>query len=337
MILPHCVKDHVNGLFEDHPPTATAINVMCAERIRRNIPDVRIRTTGISANVIHYLLQPTRLTIVLLLTALGMSGRSAADVAAPDWHQSESDKVWEENLRPAAFADRMISAGPGQNVLELKAPFRAEDATVVPISILTRALQTEQSYIKKIHVYIDKNPVPLVGIFEFTPASGRADLAMRVRVDDFSYVRAIAEMNTGELYMTKVFVRASGACSAPPPKSIDDSIANIGTMKMSAVGEIETAKPALLQLRIKHPNITGLQPMKIGSRVMPPAHFLNELHVTYAGRPLMNALLTFSISMDPSFRFFFVPGTEGTITVEAADTQQNHWTLTQEVNLSSKS
>lgn len=286
--------------------------------------------------MINYREKPVHLATFLLLAALGMPKQTTADVATSDWRESTSDKIWEENLRPAAFADRMIAEGSGQQVLELKAPFRAEDATVVPISILTRVPQTEQSYIRKIYVYIDKNPVPLVGIFEFTPASGRADLAMRVRVDDFSYVRAIAEMNTGELYMAKTFVRASGACSAPPPKSIDDSIANMGTMKMSTIGEVELAKPALLQLRIKHPNITGLQPMKIGSRVMPPAHFLNGLHVTYAGKPVMNALLTFSISMDPSFRFFFVPGAEGIITVEASDTQQNHWTLTQEVSLPSK-
>jgi len=271
---------------------------------------------------------------MMLIAALAMSGPSAADVAAPDLRESASDKIWEENLRPAAFSDRTILEGAAQNVLDLKAPFRAEDATVVPISISTRLPQTEKSYISKIHVYIDKNPFPLVGIFEFSPHNGRADLAMRVRVDDFSYVRAIAEMNTGELYMAKSFVRATGACSAPPPKSIDDSIANMGTMKIDTVGEVDLSKPALLQLRIKHPNITGLQPMKIGSRVRPPAHFLSQLNVSYGGQVVMKAMLTFSISMDPSFRFFFVPSSEGTITVEAIDTEQNRWTASHDIRAS---
>ncbi|MBI2994857.1 MAG: quinoprotein dehydrogenase-associated SoxYZ-like carrier [Gammaproteobacteria bacterium] len=273
-------------------------------------------------------------TLLMLAAVFGLAGPSAADVAPPDWRESASDKIWDEQLRPAAFADRAILEGTGQNVLELKAPFRAEDATVVPVSISTHTPQTDQSYIRRIHVYIDKNPLPLVGIFEFTPRSGRADLAIRVRVDDFSYVRAIAEMNTGELYMAKSFVRATGACSAPPPKSIDDSIANMGTMKIDTVGEVDLSKPALLQLRIKHPNITGLQPMKIGSHVRPPAHFISELNVTYAGEPIMKATLTFSISMDPSFRFFFVPSSEGTITVEAIDTEQNRWTASQDIRAS---
>ena len=111
--------------------------------------------------------------------------------------------------------------------------------------------------------------------------------------------------------MAKSFVRATGACSAPPPKSIDDSIANMGKMRMKLIGGVEYAQPNLAQLKIKHPNITGLQPMKIGSRVRPPAHFVSQLKISYEGAPVMAARLTFSISMDPSLRFFFVPSGPG--------------------------
>ena len=61
---------------------------------------------------------------------------------------------------------------------------------------------------------IDQNPTPVVGIFEFFPESGRAEVETRVRVNDYSFVRAIAEMNDGQLYMTARFVKASGGCSA---------------------------------------------------------------------------------------------------------------------------
>jgi sulfur-oxidizing protein SoxY len=154
---------------------------------------------------------------------------------------------------------------------------------------------------------------------------------MRVRVDDFSFIRAVAESSTGELYLAKSFVRASGACSAPPPKSIDDSIANMGAMKLKTVGQLELGKPTLVQLLVKHPNITGLQPMEIGSRVLPPAHFLNQLRVDYEGKTVMSADLTFSISMDPSLRFYFLPLGKGKLTVETGDTQSNHWTAAQAI------
>ena len=239
-----------------------------------------------------------------------------ADVMPSDWRQKLSDQAWEENLRFATFQDREIIEDAGQNVLEVRAPYRAEDATLAPVSIHTKIPQSDDLYIQRMHVFIDKNPLPLVGMFDFTPASGKADLAMRVRVNDHTFVRAIAELNTGELYMAKSFVRATGACSAPPPKSIDDSYANMGMMKMKLIGDVEYEKPNLMQLKIKHPNITGLQPMRIGSHVHPPAHFVNTLNVNYDGALVMKALLTFAISMDPSLRFFFVPENEGILTIQ---------------------
>jgi len=278
----------------------------------------------------HYLIRQV-FTIVL---ALPMTVVCMADVAPADYRQQLSDKVWEENLKPANFPDKQIIEGATQNIIEIKAPYTAEDATVVPVSIHTNILQLPDNYIKKIHVYVDKNPVPLVGVFEFTPASGRADLAMRIRVDDFSYVRAIAEMNNGDLYMAKSFVRAKGACSAPPPAGMEDSRKLLGTMKMNTIGNVILGKPNLMQLMIRHPNITGMAPLKVGSRIIPPAHFVKALEVAFNGQLIMKAQLTFSISMDPAFRFYFVPDKEGTITVKGVDTQENSFSSTHEIKTS---
>lgn len=272
------------------------------------------------------------LVYVYIVTLLVYAPLLPADVMPHDWRQQLSDQAWEENLRQATFQDRKIIEDAEQNVLEVKAPYRAQDATLAPVTIHTKIPQNDELYIKRMHVFIDKNPVPLVGIFDFTLSSGKADLAMRVRVNDHSYVRAIAELNTGELYMAKSFTRATGACSAPPPKSIDDSIANMGMMKMKLIGAVEYSKPNLVQLRIKHPNITGLQPMRIGSHVHPPAHFVNTLNVNYNGAPIMKATLTFALSMDPSLRFFFVPEDGGILTVEATDTKNASWSSDFTVN-----
>ena len=259
---------------------------------------------------------------------------SNADVMPADFRQQASDKIWNEELKPALFGEKEIIEGAGQNIIELKAPFRAEDAAIVPVSIHSKIDQTPDLYIKKLHVYVDRNPTPLVGIFEYTPDSGKADVAMRIRVDQFTFVRAIAELNNGELYMTKSFVRASGACSAPPPKSIDDSIANLGQMKIKTIGDLEFSKPNLLQVKIKHPSITGMQPLRIGSRVMPPPHFVDNLEIDFNGKNILKAQLTFSISMDPAFRFYFIPDKEGVITVKGTDSKRNKFSDTYEVNKS---
>jgi sulfur-oxidizing protein SoxY len=92
---------------------------------------------------------------------------------------------------------------------------------------------------------------------------------------------------------------------------------------MKVVGDLVLGKPNLIQLKIRHPNITGMAPLKIGSRIRPPAHFVDTIEITYNGKPIVKASLTFSVSMDPAFRFYFVPEKEGTMLVKGTDTKKN--------------
>lgn len=278
----------------------------------------------------------TIIKLISIFFLVGMLTPAYANVEIEEWRKDDnwqkgkSRKVWLENLKPAMFADKKIIEDVGQNILELKAPYRAEDATIVPISIHTKFQQTKERYIKKITVLIDKNPVPLVGEFEFGPASGKADLAMRLRIDDFTYVRAIAEMNNGEYFMAKTFVRAKGACSAPPPKSAAESLRLMGKMKIKTIGDLTLGEPNLVQLKILHPNVTGLAYDPVWNS-RPPAHFLQRFNVKFNDELVIKANLTFAISQDPAFRFYFKPEQDGTITIEATDTKENSWSKTHNV------
>ncbi len=265
------------------------------------------------------------------LVGLIFSTLVIADVAPADYRQKQSDKVWEEKLRQPNFQDRPIIEGVQQDIFEIKAPYTAEDATLVPISIHSKIDQKPELFINKITIFVDKNPLPLVGEFELTKDSGKADLAMKIRVDDFSYVRAIAETSDGQLYMAKSFVRAKGACSAPPPASMEDSRKLLGKMRMKTIGKLALGEPNLMQIKIRHPNITGMAPIKIGSRVIPPAFFVKELEVDFNGKLVLKAKTTFSISMDPAFRFFFVPDKEGVLVVRGSDTKNNKFESSHEV------
>jgi sulfur-oxidizing protein SoxY len=269
------------------------------------------------------------------IVGLFMTSIVQADVAPADWRQKLSDQAWEENIRKQNFQDREIIEGVDQAIFELKVPHMAEDATVVPISVHTKIPQTDELYIKKMHIFVDKNPIPLVGAFEFTPDSGKADLAMRIRVDTHNYVRVIAELNTGELYMAKSFIKAKGACSAPPPPGSEESKRLLGKMRMKVVGDVVLGEPNLMQLKIRHPNITGMAPLKIGSRVRPPAHFVDTIEITYNGKLIVKASLTFSVSMDPALRFYFIPEKEGTMLVKGTDTKKNAFSGTHDITLDS--
>jgi len=246
--------------------------------------------------------------------------------------KKQSDRVWEESLRPGTFQDKEINEKQADAVVELKAPYRSEDPSVVPVSIHSKIPQTADRYIKKLYIYLDKNPLPLVGIFEFTPESGKADLAMRIRVDDNTYFRVVTEMNNGDLLMSKSFIRSLGGCSEPLGASVDESLKRMGKMKMNTVGDVTLGEPNLMQLKISHPNITGLGASQ-RTGVKPPPFFVKEMEISYDGKMVLKANLTFAISQDPSFRFFFTPEKEAEMIVVAVDTKNNEFKSTHSVTL----
>ena len=227
------------------------------------------------------------------------------------------EKEWNTVLKDQFFAGRAITES--NDVIELEAPYRAEDPALVPLRIISKTKQTKDDYIKKILVVIDKNPFPYVGEFEFTPDSGKADLAMRVRVNTYSYIRAIAETNDGRLFMTKKFVKASGGCSAPIGKDMDAAMKRLGKMKFRLDEGVKSAEPTLVQLLISHPNVTGMQMDQI-SRFLKKSHFVKSIRVLFNDKPILTAKTDIAISSDPNFRFYFIPDREGELKAEITDT-----------------
>lgn len=257
----------------------------------------------------------------LLLLRLGfvlLMGVTAGTVAYANGMSENEDFIWHNGLRQAHFGDREIIES--DDVIALEAPKRAEDAAVVPIKIAAHIPQTEQRYIKTISLIIDNNPGPLAGRFHFTPNSGRADLSMRIRINAYTPVRAIAETNDGKLYMSKRFVKASGGCSAPAGSDLEAALSRLGKMKVKARDAVLN-EPSMAQLNISHPNITGLQLDQV-SRLYIPAHFVKRINVSFNGEPVMTAETDIAISEDPSFRFYFVPDKKGELKVEIEDSKE---------------
>lgn len=116
-----------------------------------------------------------------------------------------ADQPWTD-IRAALYGEREIRDGAG--VISLDAPVRAHDAAIVPIRIDALMPQTAERHIKAVTLVIDQNPAPIAGTFHLTPESGIASVATRVRVNQYTDVRAIAETSDGELYMASRFVKA---------------------------------------------------------------------------------------------------------------------------------
>ena len=85
-----------------------------------------------------------------------------------------------------------------------------------------------------------------------------AQVETRLRFEDFSFVRAVAEMNDGKLYMSQRWVKAAGGCSAPNAGNVVPE-ALLGKMKLRFDDDSVTyGKPNLVQLMIRHPNESAL-------------------------------------------------------------------------------
>ena len=254
-------------------------------------------------------------TCAVVLCTLG-SAPALAQLKTGD--HPEASEVWKK-VRASLFEARPIAAASA-DTLVLDVPLRAEDAAIVPIAIRTRLPQTAQRYVEKLYLIIDNNPSPISAIFTFTPLSGRADIETRVRVDEYTFVRAIAEMNDGSLTMTTRWVKASGGCSAPPGKDQAAALASLGKMKFRIEGDLTAHKPVLAQLMISHPNNSGMV-MDQTTRQFTPPHYVRKINVTYGGKPVMSADLDFSISENPNLRFYFVPDGAGPLAAEVLDSR----------------
>ena len=242
----------------------------------------------------------------------------------------EDDAAWNNVLKKKYFGDRSIDESTAS--IELTAPYRAEDPALVPISVTAKKPQSPTDYIKTITLIIDNNPVPFATAFHFTPESGKADIATRLRFNAYTNIRAIAETNDGKLSMVKAFVKASGGCSAPIGADLEAAMARMGKMKFKLEGDKVTLnQPNQTQLLVSHPSISGMQMDQI-SRQIKPAHFVNQVKVSFNGKPVISAETDIALSTDPNFRFYFVPDKAGELKAEVKDNQGKEFSYTQTVS-----
>ena len=240
---------------------------------------------------------------LLRCIALGLGVALALPAQAQDANPADSP-VWKK-VHASVFGDAPIEAADG--VITLHTPKRAEDAAIVPIAIRSQFLQAKERFIKRIWLIVDNNPSPIAAVFRFTLESGRADIETRIRIENYTYVRAVAQTNDGKLYMAAHYVKASGGCSAPAGKDAVAAKANLGKMRIRVDDKLVSGQPALAQLMISHPNDSGLAMDQV-TRLYAVPHFVRTIDVRYAGNSVMSADVDFSISENPNFRFYFTPG-----------------------------
>jgi sulfur-oxidizing protein SoxY len=253
---------------------------------------------------------------ILILPAL-LAGAMVLAVASAVADDADDDAAhvqrWQA-VQKAIFGNRPVESGSA--LLQLDAPVRALDAALVPVVVHVRG----DKPIKGLYLVVDDNPSPVAAHFTFGPAADPREIHLRVRVDQYTELHAIAEMPDGALYQVKDFVKAAGGCSAPSGTSDEQAMQGMGQMKLRTLGDYAPGKSLLVQLLIRHPNFNGMQMNQV-TRLYTPARFLDETDVSYDGVSVFHLDSDISMSTDPAITFGFVPKEKGRLDVVARDSK----------------
>ena len=257
-------------------------------------------------------------TISVAAAAIGMPALAAVG-GLPSAGHADSSPEW-ERLREHLFGTRPIITGDASAVQAI-APLRAAYGASVPLKIVSRLAQQDSLYVRRLHVLVDKNPSPLAAVLELTPLVGQADFETRLRVDEYSHVRVVSELSNGQLHMDSRYVKTSGGCSVPPNR---DALHLIGKTVLRVPGALKLDEPNIADMTVIHPNDSGFERNQVTALYIPP-HFVRHIKVSYAGRPVFDAELDFSVSENPSWRFNFVPRSGGELRAEVTDSKDGHF------------
>jgi sulfur-oxidizing protein SoxY len=262
------------------------------------------------------------LCVAVLLAAMPLGIRLAA-AATPEPYDP-----W-PGLVQDIFSNRAINNGAG--VIAIEMPYRAEDAAIVPVTLRATLPPGDARRVLAITLVIDQNPAPMAARFELGQDSSVSEISTRVRVNNYTDVHAVAELSDGKLYMTKTYVKASGGCSAPAAKNVEEAKGKLGQMRFrqfAKPSEGPTSGAREAQIMIGHPNNSGLQMDQV-TQLYIPAFFINELRIWQDDNLVLAMEGGISISEDPNIRFTYVPNGAKRFRVEAKDTEghvfQSEW------------
>jgi len=267
--------------------------------------------------------------LALALASWALPPRALAQIK--DGSNPEASPNWVK-LRDTLFRGRTVRTLPaGDPALTLDVPVRAADAAVVPVALRAALPAGDTRRIQRLYLIIDANPSPVSAVIDLPPGGAAPELETRVRIDEYTFVRAVAELSDQSLVMTTRFVKASGGCSAPAGKDPVAALAGLGRMRLRVDGQPNPGQPLQAQLMIQHPNHSGMAMDQL-TRQFTPSHFVREVRVQYGQQTLLTAELDFSISENPHLRFRFTPRGPGELKAEIVDSHDQRFQTTLALN-----
>ena len=269
-----------------------------------------------------------RLTRRKFLTAAAAS--AATLTSGSVWSTENNNEDDWRAIRGFLFGDQPVF--PGDGVVHLEVPVRPPNGGDVSMKISSSYPGKNGKFISDYYLVVDKNPSPVAAHFTLSPHIG-ADISTRIRVNEYSTVRAIARTNDNKLYMSTAFVKASGGCSAPPMDS--DAMAKMMMGRTQLTQTKATGENAYqFDLSITHPSYSGLQKDQVTTYFIPP-HYVETVEIkNRSGDTIFAVKGDISFSENPSFGFVYAsPAATETLQVKVTDSRkkiyESKWPLTQ--------
>lgn len=194
-------------------------------------------------------------------------------------------------IQETFFKQREVTEAGEQ--LEISAPEQAENAALVPLSFMLNAKQE----VSKIYLFTDANPILHTATFYFPPQTVKFYLATRIRLENNSQVRLIAESPKGSLMMKSVVIKTPGGGCGGGGYSDEASLrASAGQMKLKGAEDADR-----LAFNIKHPMRTGFERTLQGYYAK--AWYINVLDFRVENSSQLKVDVGPGISADPYFQF----------------------------------
>jgi sulfur-oxidizing protein SoxY len=249
---------------------------------------------------------PRRWLLPALLLALCGSSFALGD------GQSPASGAW-EYLQKQFYSGHELGL-LDENYMSLEAPANTPDPAATPLTL--RFGETAVGHIKQIRVIIDNNPSPVAATFDVAAGARVSEIGLRVRVDRFTSVRAIAETTDGKFEMRSTWVNASGGCSAPPGPA---TAGRLGEIRFRASPDSKS-----MLISIRHPNNSGFQiDPRSGEPI--PSHYVSQIRFSSEGRPLLEADTGISLSENPSLRIASDQPLPAPILLDVVDSENAHF------------
>jgi len=225
----------------------------------------------------------------------------------------------------------------------LRLPESTRNGAKVPIVVEMSHPMTPDHYISSLEVVNDTDPIPSKGMFRFTPANGAVYVAFQARMDDGdSEVTVTTECNRHGRWQVRRHISipedAGGCTGTPPPwgrtSGVEIHPPEIRIAELVQHGRIRRGELIHPQLKIRHPNRTGLAESDGSFVKVSEPLYLREMEVWFGGERVSRFELTPALSDDPFITFALLASREGPLEVRLVNNRGQRFETAHDIRFS---